>query len=168
MAAPLTVRAIAGIPGDDGGGSAAIAHDRSAEVIGTVCNNAQKTSRMRVTGISTAQKDGNISGSSKARSSSLGEAVHQPVSPPVEGGEEFTIALHGDPDGKVRLVSGHPDQFAAVHDGREVFSHNVRNLGPDSGKWSVVVSGAGWRCQRERWTATHGKRCEWGARMGTG
>ena len=36
MAVPLTMRASAGIPGDDAGGSAAIAHERRAENVGTV------------------------------------------------------------------------------------------------------------------------------------
>ena len=92
LAVPLAVRAVAGVPGDDAGGGAAIVHDRRAEVVGTVRDNAQEASRMRGSGISTAQEAGHTSGHSKARSSSLGEAIDQPVGPPVDGSEEFAIA----------------------------------------------------------------------------
>ena len=44
-------------------------------------------------------------------------------------------------------MSRHPRQLAATDDGGEVIANDVRNLGRHSGKWPVVVSGAGVACE---------------------
>ena len=122
---------------------------------------------MGCSSVSTAQEGGDISVSSLARGSSLGQAVNQPVGAPVHRGDDSFIAFCGDADGSMGLVRRKPNELAVAHDGSQVVANQQAQ------PWPTLWRGArrgGWRWQRRRaqWTARPGSQCAPGKERGTG
>jgi hypothetical protein len=112
-------------------------------VISSVRDNAKEAGSMSRSGVSASKEGGNRRGGSKAHGGRLGEAIDEPVGPPVDGGEQLAVAQLSHADRFVRLVRGHPHEFTGANDGGEVVPHNVRDHRPNSSERPVVVGSTG-------------------------
>ena len=61
-------------------------------VISSVRDSAKEAGSMSRSGVSASKEGGNRRGGSKALGGRLGEAIHESVGPPIDGGEELAIA----------------------------------------------------------------------------
>ena len=77
--------------------------------------------------VSASKEGGDLRGGSEALGGRLGEAVHESVGPPIDGGEELAIAQLRHSDSFLRLVRGHPHELSRVDDAGKVIPDNVRH-----------------------------------------
>ena len=77
--------------------------------------------------VSASKEGGDLRGGSEALGGRLGEAIHESVGPPIDGGKELAIAQLRHPDSFLRLVRGHPHEFPRVDDAGKVIPDDVRH-----------------------------------------
>ena len=97
------------------------------KVVGGVRNNSKQTGGVGGRGVGTAQEGRHLLGRGKALRCSFSQAVNKPVGAPVDSGKALAVAKRGNADSLMRLVRGHPDDFARVDNGCQVVADNVRD-----------------------------------------
>ena len=117
--------AIRGVSGDGGGRASAVRDRGHTMVVRLVGHHPQEAGSMGRGSVGASKEGGDLRGGSEALGGSLGEAVHESVGPPIDGGEELAIAHLRYTDSFLRLVRGHPHEFSRVDDAGKVIPDNV-------------------------------------------
>ena len=81
-----------GVPGNGDAGASTVKLGSRTEVVSTVRNNPKEASCMSGRGVGTAEEGGDRAGGGKAFGNNFGKAVNESVGPPIDSGEEMTVA----------------------------------------------------------------------------
>ena len=84
--------AIRGVSGDGGGRASAVRDRGHTMVVRLVGHHLQEAGSMGRGSVGASKEGGDLRGGSEALGGSLGEAINEPVGPPINGGEELAIA----------------------------------------------------------------------------
>jgi len=112
-------------------------------VVGSVSDNAKQAGSMRRRSVGAAMEGRHLTRGGQRTGGSFRQRVNQPVSAPVSGRQGGTIAEMNVAYGGVRLVCGHPHNFARGDQFSNIPIEHVRNSAPNPGKRSAVVGSTG-------------------------